>query len=157
MPHTPPNHRAGAPRRDRRVDQFIDRARISEILRPFVPDEDDRAFVVRCLLEEGPTHHRGSNWVLVALLSELVGDVEPGPVLARAVPMRLPPHLAEGGEDEAMFPLGIPQTALERLAPGDPRAQEAMLDCLTDGPPQHALANAALVCLIDAALRRSAG
>jgi hypothetical protein len=29
-----------------------------------------------------------------------------------------------------------------------------MIDCLLDGPPHHALANAALVCLIDALLAR---
>lgn len=118
-----------------------------------MPDEDDRAFVVRCLLDEGPTHHRGSNWALIVSLAALVGDVTPSPGPTRAVPMRLPPHLADDGED-ASFPLGIPQSALERLAPGDPAAQERMLDWLTDGPPQHALANAALICLIDAALQR---
>lgn len=152
----PPGHPPHPRRSDGRVDLFMDHARIDRILLPWVPDADERAFVVRCLLDEGPAHHRGSNWVLLALLSELVG--EPGPPAGRAVPvpMRLPPHLADGaaGPD---FPLSIPRRVLERLAPGDERAQQAMIDCLVDGPPQHALSNAAMLCLLDAALRRDRG
>lgn len=153
MPHGhPPRHVHPG-----RVDQFLDRRRIDEILRPWVPDDDDRAFVVRCLLDEGPAHHRGSNWILLALLAELVGDAAPPPQGGTVpVPMRLPPHLAEEGHSPD-FPLSIPRALLERLAPGDAIAQEAMIDCLVDGPPQHALSNAAMLCLIDAALRKVGG
>lgn len=137
----------------------MDRGRVDEILRSWVPDDEDRAFVVRCLLDEGPAHHRGSNWILLALLAELAGDVPPSrPPADRAVavPIRVPPHLVDGGHSPD-FPLSFPRDALERLAPGDERAQEAMIDCLIDGPPQHALANAAMLCLIDAALRKTRG
>lgn len=152
--HPPRPHSHG--RVDRRVELFLDHDRIDAILRPWVPDDDERAFVVRCLLDEGPAHHRGSNWILIALMAELLDDAVPSDGPTVAVPMRLPPHLAEGGRGPD-FPLAIPRDALRRLAPGDERAQEAMIDCLVDGPPQHALSNAALLCLIDAALRRGRG
>jgi hypothetical protein len=149
MPPKPPHHH----RHDARLASFIDRARIDRILAHYVPDEEDRRFVLRCLLDEGPAHHRGSNYILLALLSELPGvDAPPAPGKAAKVPLRVPPHLAEKRDDTA-FPLPLPLNPLERLAPGDDRAQHDMIDCLTDGPPQHSLANAAMLCLIDAALR----
>lgn len=156
MPPGHPPHPPHPRRSDGRVDRFLDRARIDRILRPWVPNDDERAFVVRCLLDEGPAHHRGSNWVLLASLAELVGDAAPSVGPSVPVPMRLPPHLADGDQGPD-FPLSIPREVLERLAPGDERAQQAMIDCLVDGPPQHALSNAALLCLIDAALRRGRG
>lgn len=152
--HPPRPHHHG--RADRRIDLFLDRDRIDTILRPWVPDDEDRAFVVRCLLEEGPAHHRGSNWILLALLAELAEHAPPSTGRTVAVPMRLPPHLV-GHEPGPDFPLSLPIDALERLAPGDALAQQAMIDCLVDGPPQHALSNAAMLCLIDAALRRARG
>jgi hypothetical protein len=126
-----------------------------------VPDAADRAFVVRCLLDEGPAHHRGANYVLLALLGELVaggGPVET-PAAGRegvAVPMRLPPHLTHDG-DEGLFPLRFPAAPVERLAPAGSSQLAAMIDCLTDGPPQHSLANAAMVCLIGVLLDRVRG
>ena len=151
----PPKHHHHHHKHDPRLSTFLDRARIERALEGFVPDKDDRDFVVRCLLEEGPAHHRGSNWVLLALLAELVGagatvdqDAE-----TIAVPLRVPPHLSDDRSDDA-FPLPLPRRPLEMLAPGDARAQRAMAECLTDGPPQHSLANAAMLCLLDAALRR---
>lgn len=132
------------------IEAFLDHPRIDALLRPLVPDAADRAYVLRCLLEEGPAHHRGTNWILLALLGEVVAKLQPppappGPTVA--VPLRLPPHLARGGDDDA-FPLSLPTAPLEQLAPGDPAAQRAMIDCLTDGPPHHALANAAMVALL---------
>ena len=47
--------------------------------------------------------------------------------------------------------LGAGPALPARLAPDAP-TQAAMLDCVTDGPPQHALANAAMLCLLDAML-----
>jgi len=149
-PHKPPHHHR---KQDSRLSSFVDRARADAILKGWVPDDHDRAFVVRCLLDEGPAHHRGSNYVLLALLGELAAGTGPEPGAASVrVPLRFPPHLAEERDDTA-FPLPIPRSALERLAPGDDRAQRAMIECITDGPPQHSLANAAMLCLIDAALR----
>lgn len=138
------------------INGFVDRARIDVLLAPWVPDAQDRAFVVRCLLDEGPAHHRGANYVILALLGELLARL-PGPppradTPATPVPMRLPPHMkAEEGE----FPLGICERPVELLAPKGSRAFEAMVDCLGDGPPQHALANAATVAILEALLERA--
>ena len=107
------------------------------------------------MLGEGPAHHRGASWTLLALLGELVTKraaraprVE-GPTAP--VPLRLPPHLAEESDD-GHFPLGLALRPLERLAPAGSPELEAMVDCLTDGPAHHALANAAMVALLDALL-----
>lgn len=143
------------------VASFIDAARIERLLAPWVPDPHDRTFVVRCILEEGPAHHRGANYVLLALLGRLLeagGPVTaPADAPARPVPMRLPPHLARERGDEGFFPLAVPTGPLERLAAPGSRAFEAMLDCVTDGPPQHSLANAAMLCLIAVLLERLEG
>ncbi len=147
------------------IASFIDRQRIDRLLTHWIPAEEDRAFVVRCLLDEGPAHHRGANYVLIALLGELLaaaggaapGATQPAEVAEKdlvAVPMRLPPHLAGGGDD-GVFALRFPRRQLERLAPAGSTAHEAMIDCLTDGPPQHSLANAAMMCLLSELLVRA--
>lgn len=138
------------------ITGFIDHGRIEALLSPWMPDPAARAFVVRCMLDEGPAHHRGANFVLLALLGLLLekegaGVAGDGPVAP--VPMRVPPY--QGEElDHLSYPLALPMRALGQLARG-PRDLEAMVDCLTDGPPQHALANAAMVSLIDALLERA--
>lgn len=160
-PH-PPHH--GHHARERTLERFVDRSRVDRLLAPWVPDDDDRAFVLRCLLDEGPAHHRGVNWILLSLLGDLAAGAPAGPGAGGhvRVPLRLPPHLRrhhddeddEDGDDERAYPLRLPLAPLERLAGKDERAIDAMVDCLTDGPPQHALANAAMLVLIDALLRR---
>ena len=154
-PHAPP---AGASRRHRpgsSVTGFIDRDRIDAVLARVVADPDDRGFLVRCMLDEGPAHHRGANYALLALLGQLLDELgvpagaRPGG-RAVAVPMRLPPHL-EDEVEEADWPLALPVARLETLAGSPPRA-EAMIDCLSDGPPQHAVANVVMVALLDLAL-----
>lgn len=166
----PPEHRHGERRhhppgpphhaRDRTLDRFVDRDRIDRLLTPWIPADDDRAFVVRCLLDEGPAHHRGANFILLSLL----GEALPSPVAnvrdaagdadhAR-IRLRLPPHLRHPSDDEDAYPVRLPLAPLRRLAGNDERAVEAMVDCLTDGPPQHALANAAMILLLDAVLCR---
>lgn len=150
-PHPP--HRRHVPASA--IASFIDPARIGALLAPWVPDPEERAFVVRCLLEEGPAHHRGANYVILALLGELAGDLAHAPADEDTlpVPMRLPPHLAED-KDDTTFPLRLPKRPIARLAPeGSPEFQ-AMVDCLTDGPPQHALGNAAMVALLAVLLER---
>lgn len=140
---------------------FIDSARVDAILEAIVPDAEDRAFVLRCILGEGPTHHRGANYVLLGLLGKLVDsldDAEVAAIRARGatpVPMRVPPHLERPGSMMA-YPLDLPTGVLDTLAPAGSPEQLAMVECLTDGPPQHALANATMVWLIGAALERTA-
>jgi hypothetical protein len=69
------------------------------------------------------------------------------------VPMKVPPHLKRPGSLMA-YPLGLPTRPLEKLASPGSFELAAMADCLTDGPPQHALANAAMLWLIGATLER---
>jgi hypothetical protein len=139
------------------ITGFIDRRRIEALLSPWVPDPAAREFVVRCMLGEGPAHHRGANYVLLALLGLLLekgGPVERAPgAPAAPVPMRVPPSHGEA-LDELAYPLALALRPLEQLSRGG-RDVEAMVDCLTDGPPQHALANAAMVAMIDALLERA--
>ncbi len=135
---------------------FVDHRAVSDLLAPFVPDEGERDFVIRCLLDEGPAHHRGANYVLLRLLGLLLDGTPTPAAEAREVPMQLPPHLAEelDEEDEQVYPLRLPTAPLDHLAPRDSREQEAMIAALLDGPPQHSLANVAMVCLLDAILRQ---
>jgi hypothetical protein len=148
MPPHRRHRRAGGP-------GFIDAARVDAILAALVEDPEDRAFLVRCMLEEGPAHHRGANFVLLSLIGELLarlGGPPPGAPSGRAVPvpMRLPPHLEDEVED-GDYPLGLPLAPLEALA-ARPRDVEAMIDCLTDGPPQHAVANVVMTALLELVL-----
>jgi hypothetical protein len=129
----------------------VDEGRLDGWLAPLVPDAGDRAFVLRCLIGEGPIHHRGANYILLALLGRALqahGDIKP-PSGGVPVPMRLPPHLANVQDDEGVYPITLPVTALRELAGGDAQQLDAMVDCLTDGPPQHALANVVMVALIE--------
>ena len=137
----------------------MDPTRIDALLASIVPDGEDRAFVVRCILGEGPVHHRGANYVLLMLLGQLVEKLDATDVSelrARGtlpVPMKVPPHL-ERPQSLMAYPLGLPTGPLERLAPAGSADLAAMVECLNDGPPQHALANAAMMWLIGAALAR---
>lgn len=138
-----------------RALSFVDRPALEALLTPLVPAPADRQFVLRCLLDEGPLHHRGTNDVLLRLLGRVLErlpgeDVAPSGV---PVPMRLPPHL-EGEVAEGHFPLALPTRALAQLVGPDPAALEAAIDCLTDGPPQHALANVVMVTLLERILSR---
>jgi hypothetical protein len=147
------------PHRNAPSAAFIDWSRVDSLLAGAVPDAEDRAFVVRCILGEGPAHHRGANYVLLQLLGMIVdrlggGDMEA--VRARGtmpVPMKVPPHLERRGSLMA-YPLALPTGPLEELAPAGSPDLAAMVQCLSDGPPQHALANAAMIWLIGAALDR---
>ncbi|HEY8040874.1 MAG TPA: hypothetical protein VIF15_13810 [Polyangiaceae bacterium] len=147
------------PHRNAPSAAFIDPARVDALLAEAVPDDEDRAFVVRCILGEGPAHHRGANYVLLRLLGMIVdrlGGADAAALRARGttpVPMKVPPHLARRGSLMA-YPLGLSTAALEELAPVGTPDHAAMADCLSDGPPQHSLANAAMLWLIGAALAR---
>jgi hypothetical protein len=139
--------------------EFIDPSRIDSLLAAVLPDSEDRAFVVRCVLGEGPKHHRGANYVLLRLLGMVLDELGGADVAAlRArgtlpVPMKVPPNLTRPGSLMA-YPLGLPIAPLEHLAPNGSVELAAMAECLTDGPPQHSLANAAMVWLVGAILER---
>jgi hypothetical protein len=96
--------------------------------------------------------------VLLALLGELGRRLDPdgGAAAGRSVtvPMRLPPHL-EDEVDEAEYPVKRPLAPLESVG-ASPRDAEAMVDCVTDGPPQHAVANVVMVALLERLLRATA-
>lgn len=146
--HKPPH----APIAASKVLDFVDESRLDALLEPLLPDAADRAFVLRCVVGEGPLHHRGANYILLTLLARAASRASPA--LARpaatdvTVPMRLPPYLAES-VDEGTYPLLLPTGALLDLAGGDQTLLAAMVDCLTDGPSQHALANVIMVALIE--------
>jgi hypothetical protein len=157
-PKHPPHHAHHRRVPSSAIASFIDHGRIDRLLEPFVPDAGDRGFIVRCMLDEGPIHHRGTNFVLLALLDELLTAsgppaAPPSDERVATIAMRLPPHLEP--DEDGDFALQLPLAPLERLAkPGSPPLQ-AMIDCLTDGPPQHSLANAAMVRLLGVLLARA--
>jgi len=146
--HKPPH----APFAASKVLNFVDESRLDILLAPLVPDAADRAFVLRCVVGEGPLHHRGANYILLTLLAQAAvpGRSAPArpPTAGVAVPMRLPPYLTES-VDEGTYPLLLPTGVLLDLAGGDQNRLAAMIDCLTDGPSQHALANVIMVALIE--------
>lgn len=148
--HSPPHHRHVP---SSAVSGFVDEARLDALLVPWVPDEAARDFLVRCVVREGPAHHRGANYVLLSLLGEVARRVGAQPVKGATLPapLRLPPHL-EAHVDEPNGPLGLPEAAVLRLAAPGSRDFHAMVDCLTDGPPQHAVANVAMVQLLESIL-----
>lgn len=153
MPPHPPHHHRKHKKRDEVSTDFIDHRGLDELLEPFVPNRADRAFIVRCLVDEGPGHHRGSNDVLLRLLARVDRRRPPDLANTVAVSMQLPPHLHDerGDDEDAAYPIALPLRPLALLAP-DERARRAMVACLTHGPPQHVLANVVMLWLIDTLL-----
>lgn len=149
-PISPPSRRLPASR----VLRFLDASPLDRVLARLLPNPQERAFVLRSILEEGPIHHRGANWALLMLLAEQLDTQATLKNEGVEVSMRLPPSL-EDKANETSYPLRLPTEALERLAQGDSEQLAAMIDCLTDGPPHHALANVLMVHLIQA-LRQGA-
>lgn len=130
------------------IGALIEPERIQSLLARWISDADECAFVTRCVVDLGPAHHRAANYVLLRLLARLLeqlpcrGERHDGAETV-AVPIRLPtPGI---GKEEKVYPLRMSLTPLKRLAEGNPQRLAAMIDCLLDGPPQHALANAAMV------------
>lgn len=150
----PPHH----PKHRRHRAERLPSAEIDRALAPFVPDPSDRAFILRCVLEEGPAHHRGASFAILRVLSLAIERLGAPSKDLSAIPttpltIRLPPHLAEAAEDNA-YPIGLPTRAL-REALGDPELEAAAVDALCDGPAHHALANAMMLWLIEAILSRA--
>ncbi len=123
-----------------------------------VPDAHDRAFVARCIAREGPPHHQGSSYVILQLLAAVAERVG-----ATAVPgagprpaIRLPPHHKRDEDRDDEFPIALPVGAVARIE-GDTRRCRMLEECLLDGPSHHALANVAMVGLLDAILAQLDG
>lgn len=144
------------------ISALIQPTRIDALLARWIEDSEERAFVARCILEAGPAHHRGANYVLLLMLAQALeriealaapqGSSEPAEQPVR-IPMRLPaPHVISSTEQT--YPLRMDVSALRELADGDERRMAAMVDCLLDGPPQHALANALMVNALGRLLHR---
>ncbi|MBA3846553.1 MAG: hypothetical protein H0X45_07905 [Planctomycetes bacterium] len=150
----PPHHaRASATA----IASALDPDRVKRALASWIADEGDRTFVARCILDEGPIHHRGASYVLIALaaaIAERVGAVAASGVSDIAVPMRQSPHLDRPGHQPPCYPLRLDPSVLDLVAEGDEGARAALADAVTDGPPHHALANVALLNLLAAILRR---
>lgn len=154
----PPHHKHGkhGHTSSSALASLIDIGALSQALTPWLPDAEERAFVLRCVLDEGPAHHRGANYVLLTLLTRLcraLGATAPVGGAQRPFAMRLPPHLEES-VDDATWPVSVPLAALEPLAPAGTKQFEAAVDCVTDGPPQHAVANVLMLQLLAAALAK---
>lgn len=150
------------PRRDRTAASAIalvlDAERLETALGPMIPDPEERGFIIRCIIGEGPIHHRAASYALIALAAELarrIGGQAPAPseTLAAAVPMRMPPHLATA--EAPAYPLALDVAGIERIAAGDQGVRRVLIDAATDGPPHHALANVVLLNLLTAMLRGS--
>lgn len=156
MPPRPPHSRVSSSD----ILGFLDAPALEAALAPLIPDAADRRFLVRCVTGEGPAHHRGANYVLLRLLAQLLerrGGKAAAAGRSLPVPMHLPPHLQGEGPEEQSYPVRLPTRALERLCGGKARELEAMADCLTDGPPQHAVANVLMVAMLDALLDEEPG
>lgn len=134
----------------------LDAGAIEAALVEIVPDARDRAFVLRCVLEEGPRHHRVASWALLRMLAAVLAEVGGADPETREGPseplgMRLPPNVA-ASSDDADFPIGVPTRMLREVLDEDEAA--LALACLSDGPPHHALANATMTWLIQAIYER---
>lgn len=126
---------------------------VAALLKPLVSDAEDLDFVARCIVTEGPLHHRLASFALLKLLAlamESAGARGEPAAEGLPLPLRLPPHLPRGDDADAHYPLTIPLRALSRLAPPGSREASALAAALMDGPPHHALANAAMVSMLDA-------
>ena len=135
---------------------------LASALAPWTPDPEDRAFVARCIASEGPAHHRAASVALLRLVALALEAAGGATEASRPdgggipVPFRLPPHLDRHADEDAQYPLRLSRRALERLAPPGSPEIAALADALTDGPAHHALANVAMVNLLDALLDRLA-
>lgn len=162
-PPPPPSSRPGRPKRPKperhRRDAALDAGAIDAALVGVVPDARDRAFVLRCILSEGPRHHRVASWALLRLLAEILaelGGADPRTLERASEPldMRLPPSVA-ASSDDAEFPIGVPTPMLRAVM--DRAEADLALECLREGPAHHALANAAMAWLLQAIYDRVRG
>src|SRR5690606_34314058 len=90
-PPPPPHERRRGPRAHGvRRELALDEGPIDAALAGIVPDPHERAFVLRCILEEGPRHHRVASWTLLRLLAAVLGELggaEPATGQSSPLPM----------------------------------------------------------------------
>lgn len=160
-PPPPPPSPSSARRHERhgRRDIALDAAPIDAALVHVVPDARARAFVLRCILEEGPRHHRVASFTILRLLARIIEDLggagpEAPDSTESTLEMRLPPSVASL-TDDAEFPIGIPKRMIREVL-GE-KSAEVALECLGDGPPHHALANAAMAWMLQSIHERLRG
>lgn len=145
--HHGPDHDPHRPSA-RDIREAIDADSMERLLERWVKDTGQRRFLARCIIDEGPAHHRGANYVILSILARLLEQLQipVAPLGDRPlrVELRLPPHLREqstGGE----YPLDLPLEALAGIVAEGTAEERALVDCLIDGPAHHALANVATV------------
>jgi hypothetical protein len=86
--------------------------------------------------------------MLAAVLAEVGGaDAETREGPSEPLSMSLPPSVA-AASDDASFPIGIPTRMLGEVL--DAGETALAVECLSDGPPHHSLANAAMAWLVQA-------
>lgn len=140
------------------ISLVLDADRLMCILAPWIPDAGERAFVVRCIIGEGPIHHRGASYALIALagaIAERLGaSAIPLGEEAVQVPMRQAPHMERHAHESPVYPMALDPSGIIYLAGGQTGDSQALTDAVTDGPSHHALANVALLNLLAAILRR---
>jgi hypothetical protein len=142
------------PRHEAKRHKVADKDRLERALAGLVEHDEDRAFIARCIAREGPPHHQGASYALIALVRAVADRIaaQPRPKRGPRPSMRVSPHHAPD-DDEREFALSLPQGAIERIEP-DPARAKALVECLLDGPTHHVLANVAQVALLDAILDR---
>jgi hypothetical protein len=161
-PHSNPPHQRPPPSSHvstSAINAFLSPERLADLLVPFVPDGEERAFIARCIVDQGPIHHRGASYALISLVAALLERTGGPPNAAPAgesvaVPLRLPPHVSAEGDEDHVYPLRLPLAPLEIITQKGAQEVQVLVDCLLDGPAHHALANAVLVSMLGALLER---
>ncbi|MBL8677527.1 MAG: hypothetical protein JNK05_00060 [Myxococcales bacterium] len=134
--------------------KLVDREALESVLETLVEDPHEREFIARCIAREGPPHHQAASYALLRLLAEVsrrMGAVASPASRGKRTRVHVAPHHARDDDDEREFSLALPEGALARIEP-DPKRRAAFEDALLDGPTHHALANVAMVALIEAIL-----
>lgn len=134
--------------------KIADKHALATALEGLVTSEDDRKFIARCIAREGPPHHQAASYAIIALLRQVAErvDAKLRPSEGPRPSMKVPPHHARD-DDEREFAVGLPRAAIERIE-RDPNRAQAIVESLLDGPTHHALANVAMVAILEAILAR---
>ena len=90
---------------------------------------------------------------MLAEVLDALGGADPAirEIAAEPIVMRLPPNVAAAAA-EPEFPITIPTQTLNAVLTSE--EAKLALECLRDGPPHHALANATMAWMIEAIFQR---